>query len=316
MAKVSILVPARHEPWLSQTIDDIFAKARGEIEVIVTLDGYWPDPILEDRPNLIIIHRSESCGLRASVNNMAEVATGKYIMKIDAHCLFDEGFDLALQKEFDDTWIACPSRYSLDAEKWQRGYGPIEYLYLTFPYNPDKQFGEGLHGKKWLGETGLSDRNNPSHYYWMERAKKDIKIDDVQAFQGSCWFMNRQRFLAIGGLDERFGTFFQEPQEICFKAWMSGGRIVINKYTWYAHWHKTDAPGYGFVRHKKHMSFRYSTWYWMNDQWPLATRKMEDWISFHWPIPSWPDDWREQKIKFEAENPHDFATPPSLGKGA
>ena len=316
MAKVSILIPARNEPWLVRTVDDIFTKASGDIEVLVLLDGYWPEPILQDRPNLTIIHRSESNGLRAAVNCMADVAKGEYIMKIDAHCMFEKGFDEAMKSNFEPNWISIPSRYSLNAEKWERGYGPIEYLYLTFPYNPDKQFGEGLHGKKWLGETGISDRQNPGQYYWMERKRADIKIDDVQAFQGSCWFMTRKRFLDIGGLDERFGTFYQEPQEIGFKVWLSGGRVVINKNTWYAHWHKTEAPGYGFARHKKHMSFRYSNWYWMNDQWPGATRKMEDFIAFFWPIPGWPDDWRQQKEKFERENPQDFSTPPELGKGA
>lgn len=312
MAKVSVLIPARNEQWLAKTVDELFEKAKGEIEVIVTLDGYWPDPILKDRPNLILIHRSESQGLRAAINSMVSVATGEYVMKIDAHCMFAEGFDEALKADFEPNWISVPCRYSMDAEKWERGYGPMSYLFLTFPYETDKQFGEGLHGKKWIGESGNSDKRNPSNYYWKENLLKDKKIDDIQAFQGSCWFMNRKRFLELGGLDDQFGSFYQEAQEISFKTWFSGGRIIVNKNTWYAHWHKNTPPGYGFSRHKKLLSSKYSTWYWMNDQWPAATRKMEEFIAFHWPIPSWPEDWRQKKEIFEKEHPQDFSTPPDL----
>ena len=169
-----------------------------------------------------------------------------------------------------------------------------------------------MHGKKWCGPEGNSTRNNPSSYYFRERERKDFKIDDIQAFQGSCWFMSKKYYQRIGGLDGRFGTFFQEPQEIGFKVWMSGGRMVINKHTWYAHWHKNVSSGHGFSNQKKKEAFRYSTWYWMNDKWEGATRKMEDFIAFHWPIPSWPENWREEKVQFEASNPHDYATPPVL----
>lgn len=312
MAKVSVIIPARNEKWLEKTVDDIFLKATGEIEVIVILDGYWPDPILVDRPNLILLHRGEAQGMREGINSAARIASGQYLMKTDAHCLFAEGFDEALKKDMEDNWVSIPTRYSLDAEDWARGYGPLEYLFLTFPYNPDRQFGEGLHGKKWCGQEGNNPSSRPNNYYWMERAKAETKIDDIQAFQGSCWFMAKQRFFDIGGLDGRFGTFFQEPQEIGFKIWMSGGRMVINKNTWYAHWHKSEASGYGFSNRRKKEAFRYSTWYWMNDQWPLATRKMEEFIKFHWPIPGWPEDWREMKVKFESENLHNYAIPPLL----
>lgn len=60
MAKVSILIPSRNERFLPQTVDDIFAKAAGDIEVVAVLDGYWPDPILKDRPNLILVHRGQA----------------------------------------------------------------------------------------------------------------------------------------------------------------------------------------------------------------------------------------------------------------
>ena len=49
---VSIIIPSRNEPFLQHTIDDILAKAAGEIEVIVVLDGYWPTFELKQDPRV------------------------------------------------------------------------------------------------------------------------------------------------------------------------------------------------------------------------------------------------------------------------
>jgi len=302
MARVTALVTARNEPWLQQTVDDLLAHAEGDLEVVVILDGYWPDPPLRDDPRVVVLHHGESKGLRASINAGAALAHGQYLMKTDAHCAFSPGFDVALADHYEEGWVSAPTRWSLKAETWERGYGPLEYLYLTYPYTPDAQYGEGLHGKKWLGPTGLGSMR-PADYYYRERERAALKIDDIQAFQGSCWFTSKATFEKVGGMDESFGTFYQEPQEIAFKCWMSGGRIVVNKHAWYAHWHKSSPPGYGFTRHGKHRDMRYSTWFWMNNQWPLATRTIEEFVAFHWPIPGWPETWQEEKVAFEAAHP-------------
>ena len=42
MSKLSVIVPARNELFLNKTVDDLFAKAHGDVEVIAVLDGYWP----------------------------------------------------------------------------------------------------------------------------------------------------------------------------------------------------------------------------------------------------------------------------------
>ena len=41
MDKVSIVIPSRREPLLTPTIKDLLVKAKGEIEVIAVLEGYW-----------------------------------------------------------------------------------------------------------------------------------------------------------------------------------------------------------------------------------------------------------------------------------
>lgn len=231
---VSIVIPSRNEKFLNQTINDLLAKARGEIEIIVIADGYWPEPVVDSRVHYI--HRGVSHGMRNGINSAVAIAKGKYIMKIDAHCMVDEGFDIKLKENIEPNWIVIPRRKRLDAFNWcvkDVGKPDVDYEYLSYPDNPNDFGGAGLNGR-----------------IWTERAleRKDTMIDDSPASQGSCWFMHRDYFYELELMDEEnYGTFWCESQELAFKAILSGGRYVINKNTWYAHLHKGKEIGRGYT---------------------------------------------------------------------
>jgi glycosyltransferase involved in cell wall biosynthesis len=43
MAELSILIPARNEEWLSQTVDDLLKNIEADTEILVGLDGAWAE---------------------------------------------------------------------------------------------------------------------------------------------------------------------------------------------------------------------------------------------------------------------------------
>jgi glycosyltransferase involved in cell wall biosynthesis len=175
MGLISVIIPSRNCDYLARTIQDLFEKAKGKIEVIALLDGNWPNPIPKDNPNLIIVHKGSVGGMRDSINRGVSIAHGDWIMKSDDHCMFSEGFDVTLQDACDRETLAVPSRYSLDVEKWERkDRPPVQYNFLTWPYANDEQFGTGFHGKKWTdGNLGMKS------YYGPENRFKDKPIDGV-----------------------------------------------------------------------------------------------------------------------------------------
>lgn len=205
MEKVSIIIPARKEPYLNKTIEDINSKAKGDIEIIV----------IKENPNM-----------RNAINEGVAKSSGKYIMKLDAHCMLDEGFDLKLAGDHQENWVQIPRRKRLDAENWKLIESEdIDYMYLD----------SDLKGKINFGKS-------------KDPVFKKILIDDTGSFQGSCWFMTKKYFNKLGLMDEvNFAGSGQEAQEICFNVWHDGGRVVRNKKTWYAHYHKTSV---GFVVRK------------------------------------------------------------------
>ncbi len=258
---LSIIMPARDEPYLQRTIDGIFASAAGDVEVIVVLDGYWPDPPIEANPRLTLVHFSEPQGMRSSINAAARLANGKYLMKCDAHCLFAEGFDVALSEVCEPDWTLVPQRYKLNVEDWTRGKEVCSFEYIDIP---------SFKGRKW-----------PEY---AERIG-DEPLVDLMTFQGSCWFMHRERFWDLGGLDDvNYGMMGREAQEISLKTWLSGGRQLLARNTWYAHWSKPNSHYPGRSEAKK-KSIAYAQDLWLSDGWPLQTMKRMELFAQFAPLP-------------------------------
>ena len=295
MSKVSVLIPARNEKFLNKTIKTTVNRAVGEIEIIVLLDGAPPvKPVLE-YDNVRVIENEEAGGIGAATWTMANAADSQYIMKLDAHCLMARGWDKALKDHCEYTDLLVPARYQLKDKGWRRGYGPIHYLFLTYPWIQEPQFGAGMHGKKWQSEDGLAKRAVGRQYFWPERAwKHRTPLDDIMAFQGSCYFMHRDRFLELDGVDRRC-ILWGEAINIGMKVFMAGGRTLRDKSTWYAHLHKGRKHGRGYWMDKRFMQAinLWSADYWMNDRWdhPLKVRGMADFVEYFGPIPGWPEDW-------------------------
>lgn len=297
MPDLSVIIPSRRERYLQQTIDDAISKAEGSIEVIVVLDGYWPDPPLKKYDNLIVIHHgaeNENKGMRQCINAGMNMAKGKYLMKTDGHCLFDQGFDVKLIADCKDNWVVIPRRYRLDPEKWAIAPDvrpPFDYHYLTYPFRRTHNPNDGLHGNEWR-----------QRYY----DRQGILIDDNMSTQGSCYFTTRNWwFKMIHPMNiELYGSFTSEAQEICNNTWLGGGEVKVNKKTWYAHWYKGKAgKGYGFPRAKhkqdrkeRERGNRNCTDYWLNNKFPKKVRNFEWLIEKFWPVPAWPENWKEQLI--------------------
>ena len=280
MAKVSVVIPSRNEKLLAKTVDDIFAKATGEIEVIVILDGPTSYPLPAERPSLKFIRKAKPEGLRIADNDGARVATGKYLLKTDAHCMFGEGFDEILKTDMESDWVAVPRRFSLNPDLWlPKPHPGVDYFYLGCP---------------WTDPLFLM-RNR----HWKSKAShsRHIPIDDQMTIHGSMWFTTLDHFRnRIGGLDEeRFGSFAGEPQEIVLKTWLGGGRVIINKNTWYAHLHSAMQRPRGYRLTKAEMLDGYiaSAHYWTENKWEDRIHDFDWLIEKFWPVPSWPKNWRE-----------------------
>lgn len=317
MAKTSIVIPSCNERFLGVTVRDLLAKAAGEIEIFVILDGGPLDPSIPTDPRVRVLRHEHQVGMRQSMNEAAAMATGDFLMKVDAHCIFAEGYDVALAAQCDGDWLAVPTRHSIDQDRWIPKARNFNYHYLTFPYALS-MYGYGLHAKTFDHYHRVSIDGGPrlTENERINAERAAAPVDDLMSFQGSCWFLPLRYFRRLWphGLDHANYYFYQEAQEVGLAVWMSGGRCVVNKTTWYAHLHKgrdnqglDGRPGRGFFLnvHRKRQSEAYATDYWLNDRWPGATRTFASFITQFWPLlerlqgsaEAWPDDWQDPKYR-------------------
>jgi len=291
MAKVSVIIPARKEPYLRETLRDLYANRAGEIETIVVLDGWEPEFPIPEYPELKILRNRTAQGMRPCVNAAAKAASGKYLMKMDAHCSIGEGWDAILKADCEDNWIVVPRRYWWDAPNWkplidQHGnIGYVEAMSYRYP-----------HRRPY--DPYLTTRPDPAR---AER-RKDIEIDEDMGCQGSLWFMQAAHFKRLGGMSSYgYGTFSSEPEEINLKTQLGPwqGKVMRNKKTWYAHWAKPNshwlaAPeAAGRVTdEERRRGNLYCYDFWFNNRWSERVHDFEWLVEKFWPLPDWPEDWR------------------------
>lgn len=270
---VSLVIPARNEPYLERTLADALQKASGRLEAIAVLDGYWPTRTV---PGVRYVHRPTPLGMRAAINAGVELATGDHVLKADGHCMFSEGFDAELAATCQADWVIVPRRKRLDPAAWELiedGRPDIDYMYLSYP-----EPGKSLHGRPW-------DARN------KDPELRDVEVDDLMSAQGSAWFMRRDYYDWLELMDERsYGPFANEFQEIGLKCWLSGGRVAVDKRCWYAHWHKSGSRGYPLpsadVAKGAEQTLRWLT---AEGGWSKATLPLSSLIERFWPVPGWPD---------------------------
>ena len=302
---MSILIPARNEMFLKNTIEDILSNIEADTEVIAVLDGYIPDRPLPDDPRVKLIHHMTSIGQRGASNEAARLSTAKYVMKCDAHCAFDKGFDRKLIEpyengEIDQATTTIPRMYNLHVFNWKcRACGDEQYqgpkVEKCAKCHKSDGFEMVMVWKPRLSRrTDFARFDRELHFqYWKDYEKRPetaVDIADVMSSIGACWMMPRQRFIDIDGLDERHGSWGQMGTEIACKSWLSGGRQVVNKRTWFSHLFRTQ-PNFGFPYPNPGTGARkHSQDLWRNGKWPKAKYPLQWIVDKFAPIP----DWHEQ----------------------
>ena len=225
--KLSVVIPSYKDPYSQKTIKDLLEHSElgDQLEIIQVFDGYWPDFILIQDPRVRYVHLGKNRGMRGAINAGVAVAQGEYFMRLDEHCAFGQGYDRILTEDCKENEIMTAKRFFLDPEKWEvMPDEPVEHEKLTIQ-NVDENT------RKFAGQRWRS----------RDEQQKDELLSEMTAMQGSMWIANREFFLkTVGELQtEGYGPLIQDSVEVCMKYWQAGGRLMLNKKTWFAHKHRS-----------------------------------------------------------------------------
>lgn len=233
-------------------------------------------------------------------------------MKIDAHCSFDKGFDrkmIEAFKETGDNVTMVPIMRNLWAFDWKCYHCGWKKYQSPTPQKCE-QCGKSDRVKRkmvWIGKhnpqsTSYCFDSTPHFQYfedWKHRPKyeadkKEKGITETMSLQGSCWMLTREKYWELEICDENFGSWGSQGIEVATKTWLSGGSVLVNHKTWYAHMFRTQGGDFGFpypistTDQKKAQAFARDLFF--NNNWPKQVRPLSWLVEKFWPVKGWTDE--------------------------
>jgi hypothetical protein len=247
--------------FLARTIQSILENIEDDTEVIAVLDGQWTDPPIPQHERVNVIYLPVAIGQRAATNVGARLSEAKYVMKVDAHCSFDKGFDRVMIEGMRDDWTMVPTMRNLWAFDWKcYKCGWKKYQGPTPEKCPD--CGETKRIKRkmmWVGKERPQSNSycfdsEPHFQYFNEYTKRpeylrDLKLNNMtetMSLQGSCFMCTRQKYWELNLCDEALGSWGNQGIEVATKTWLTGGKVMVNHNTWYAHMFRTQGGDFSF----------------------------------------------------------------------
>jgi glycosyltransferase involved in cell wall biosynthesis len=219
--QISVVIPSHNEIYLQKTIDSLLDNSGigDQLEIIPVLDGYWPSVPLKNDKRVKVLHLGKNGGMKNAINKGMAIATGKYVARLDEHCMFSKDWDKILLADITDTDLWTLRRKKLDPVNWKvmTEMRDIDYEKLLIRENPTK-----FTGVEWISRK-------------MER--EDIMIDETGFIQGSFVVMSKKLWdeVVVELDDVAKGPLYSDQLEMAMKIWQNGGRIMVNKKTWFGH---------------------------------------------------------------------------------
>lgn len=277
---LSVLIPARNEQFLNQTIEDVLSHIEGDTDIIVVLDGEWMD--VPQHEKVTVLYRPVSVGQRAATNDAARLSNADYVMKLDAHCSVGQGFDVKMMEDMEEDITMVPTMYNLHAFDWVCTCGHRSYQGPTIPC--PHCGGEMTKDIIWKAKpspetTAMRFDPNLRFQYWGEYKKKqEGDLVETMSLLGACWMLSRKKYWELDICDEKHGSWGQQGTEVACKTWLSGGRLLVTRKTWFAHLFRTQGGDFSFPYAQSGKQIakarEYSRHLWLGDNWDKATRPL------------------------------------------
>ena len=262
--ELSIIIPSNREMFLARTIQDALENTSEQTEIIATLDGFWADPPVPDNDRVSLIYVPKPIGMRAASNLAVKLSKAKYIAKVDAHVSFDKDWDIKMLNAFDKvgknvTMVSIMRNlwaFSWKCSKcgWKKYQGPTPEKCERCGRTHRMRRQMLWRGKERPQSTSFCFDSEPHFNYFREYTKRpeykkaleETGLTETMSLQGSCFMCTREKYweLDLGG--EELGNWGNQGIQVACATWLSGGRVLCNHNTWYAHMFRTQGKDFGF----------------------------------------------------------------------
>lgn len=206
-----------------ETCKSIRATSGDEPEIIV-VDDCSPTPMsagyLPPELNVRIISNAQRCGCGPSRQIGALHATGDWLLIIDSHMRFENGWydeDNTIRGGDMDSYpntIYCATCLALDSQHMDPNNPVSAYHGATMNfYGPDR---------------GKPDTMQVFEAVWLPKDKTPNNGDEIPAIMGAAYFISKDWFLHLGAT--RFlRSWGCDEQMLSLKSWLAGGECRMLK---------------------------------------------------------------------------------------
>ena len=129
-------------------------------------------------------------------------------------------------------------------------------------------------------------------YFGEYKKKQEGDLVETMSLQGSCFMTTRENYWKYELCDESWGSWGGQGSEVAIKTHTSGGKVICNKRTWYAHMFRTK-PGFSHpysnpareqlkAKNKLRDTF-------LNNKWEKQVRPLS-WLIEKFSPPDWSDE--------------------------
>ena len=209
-AALSIVIPTLNDAEeTNKTIESIYQTSPYDVDVIVIDDG--SEVLFAPKDSRVRVFRfDERKGAGQSRHFGAQQATSKYLLFIDSHMRFVDGWlDNALAKMKDTpTTLWCGACLGLD-ESHMDVHNPV--------------------GVYTGADLVLYAEKNGTIFDGVWKAEVKDKDDyEISCVMGACYFMHRDWYFYIKGLEQTMMWGSEEPI-LSLKTWLAGGEVRLMK---------------------------------------------------------------------------------------
>ena len=216
---LSICIPTLNaSPYLKACLDSVKAFKDGVSYEVIVVDNASSDDtvamLARDYPEVILIRNQSNTGFTRPMNQALRLAQGDVLLSLNPDTLLQEdvfGPQLAYLREHPEVGISIPKVLNKDGS-FQRQCRRGEATAL-------EAFGYHLR----LGE--LFPKSKALNGYLQSWLPED-EIGEVKAVSGSCMFITRACYQAVGEFDERIFAY-QEDSDYCFRAREKGFKVMF-----------------------------------------------------------------------------------------
>ena len=168
----------------------------------------------------------------------------------------------------------------------------------------------------WIGKERPQSASycfdtEPHFQYFKEYTKRpeyhkslqETGFTESMSLQGSAFMCTRKNFWDLELSDEKLGNWGNQGIEVACKTWLSGGRVLANHATWYAHMFRTQGGDFGFPwpnsgNETQQTKENVKKLFWGNT-WSKQIYPLSWLLEKFWPVPGWTQEHLDTLKKME-----------------